>query len=225
MVKVLPLFPAAVLVYFVGPGLTLSLLVRILWKVINLFIAVELAGLTESDVGVKVSIAVRKALFIVFLLLLFLELSLVVLLVVDLNEAGQSLVRCHAALAFQDVDHDAVRSLLDSLPGEAGFFGQSSLIAEIRLIGEIVDAVEELTALSVLAVALVVVLRAHLGLVVRWQVLLRYQLVHVVSVGARVTVLAVLVHHDIAAHLSLFHLLDFLVELKPLLLILELLIL
>lgn len=55
--------------------------------------------------------------------------------------------------------------------------------------------------------------------------LLWHQLVGGVGVRAGIAVLATIVHYDISAHLSLLHLLDFLVELEPLLLIDELLLL
>lgn len=160
-----------------------------------------------------------------FLLLLFLELGLVVLLVVDSFEARESFIRGYAAFTLQNVDHYAVGPLLDSLPSEAGFFSETSLVAEVSLVTQVVDAVKELASLTVHAVTLVLVLTAELGLVVRWQVLLWHQLVGVVGVGARITILAVMVHDYVPAHLSLLHLLDFLVELEPLLLVDELLLL
>lgn len=55
--------------------------------------------------------------------------------------------------------------------------------------------------------------------------LLCYELVFVVGVGASITVFAVLIHDDVAAHLSLLHLFDFLVELMALLFALEVLLL
>jgi hypothetical protein len=42
--------------------------------------------------------------------------------------------------------------------------------------------VKELASLTVLAVALIVVLTAELGLVVGWKVLLWYKFIHVVSI-------------------------------------------
>lgn len=188
---------------------------------IVLFVVAVLALLAIS---VKIAIAVRNA-FALPLLLLLDQLSLVILLVVDLYKAGKPLVWGDASLALQDVDHDAVRSLLDPLEGEASLLGETSLVAEVGLVAEVVDAVEELASLSVHAVAFMLVLTAELGLVVRWQVLLRHELIHVVRVGAGIPVLAVLVHEDVPAHLRLLHLLDFLVELEPLFPVHELLLL
>ena len=76
IIKVLLLLPAVVGVYFVTPGLALSVgsgVVVVAWL----------------SVPVEVAIAVGKA-FLLFLLLLFLKLSLVVLLVVDSFEARKS---------------------------------------------------------------------------------------------------------------------------------------
>lgn len=58
--------------------------------------------------------------------------------------------------------------MLNSLPRESGFLGQTLLVADIALIAEVVDAVEELAPLTVLAVTLLLILTAHLGLVVGW---------------------------------------------------------
>lgn len=58
--------------------------------------------------------------------------------------------------------------MLNSLPRESGFLGQTLLVADIALITEVVDAVEELAPLTVLAVTLLLILTAHLGLVVGW---------------------------------------------------------
>ena len=49
--------------------------------------------------------------------------------------------------------------------------------------------------------------------------LFRHELIHVVCIGAGVSILAVMIHQDVSAHLSLFHLLDFFVELKSFLLV------
>ena len=210
IIKVLPLLPAIVGVHFVGPGLALPVasIVVVGWL----------------SVPVEVAIAVREA-FLLFLLLLFLQLSLVVLLVVDGFEARKSLLWRYATFTFEKVHPYAVRSLLDSLQSESSFFSQTSLIGEVGLITQVIDTVKELASLTIHAVAFLLVLCAHLGLVVRWQVCLWYEFVLVVSVGAGVSVLAVTIHDDISAHLSLFHLLDFLIELKSFLLVDELLLL
>lgn len=168
------------------------------------------------------SIAVRIA-FVLPLLLLFLELCLIVLLIIDLYKAWESLIWSDTTLSFKDVDHDAVGSLLDSLESESGFLGQSSLIANISFISQIIDAMKELASLSIHAVALLLVLAAQLGLVVGWQVLFRHKLIHVVCIGAGVSILTVLVHDNIPAHLGLLHLLNFLVEFESLLSVHELL--
>jgi len=221
IVKVLLLLPAVVGVYFIGPWLTLSLLVRILLRIICLFIVDKMTWLVES---VKITIAVRKA-FELSLLFLLLELCFVILFVIDLDEAGQPLIWCDTSLPFKDVDHDAIGSLLDSLKGEAGFLSQPSLIADICFIREVIDTMKELASLTIHAVTLLLVLGAHLGLVVWWQVLFRHELIHVVCIWAGVSVLAIMIHQDVPAHFSLLHLLDFLVELEALLLVDELLLL
>lgn len=112
--------------------------------------------------------------------------------------------------------------MLDSLEGEASFLGQTSLVAKVGFVTKVIDAVEELASLSIHAVTFMLVLTAELGLVVGWQVLFRHELIHVVGIRARVTVLAVLVHDNVPAHLGLLHLLDFLVELEALLSVHEL---
>lgn len=71
---------------------------------------------------------------------------------------------------------------MDSLPSETGFFSQSSFVAELALVRQVVDAVEELASLSVHAVSIVVVLAAELGLVVGWEVLLWHKFIHVMSI-------------------------------------------
>ena len=76
---------------------------------------------------------------------------------------------------------------------------------------------EELAPLSILAISLFMVLSAQLGFIVGRQVLLWHEFVHVMSVGAGVPVLAMLVHDNIAAHLCFLHFLNFLVELEALL--------
>lgn len=210
VLKVLPLTPVVVEgVFFVIP-----------WLALSIHFSIKILAL-ESIFIIVVAIAVRIA-FLLFLLLLLEQLSLVVLLVVDGLEAGKSLVRCHASLSLQDVNHNAVRALLDSLPSQSCFFGETFLVAQCGFVREVIDTVQELASLPVLAVTLLVVLGAHLGLVVRWQVLLWHELFGGVRVGACTAVLAVAVHDDVAAHLSLFHLLDFLIELEPLLLVYEL---
>jgi hypothetical protein len=87
------LFPTIILVHFVGPWLALSLNIR---KLVRFIVVI-----------VKLTITVRKAFILPFLLLLE-KLSLVVLFVVDLNEAWKSFVGCDATFTLQDVDHDAV---------------------------------------------------------------------------------------------------------------------
>lgn len=194
--------------YFVAPWLALS----------KSFGVVMVHWLSVPFIS---AIAVRKALLL-FLLFLFEELCLVVLFIVDSFEARKPLIRGHTALSFENVDHYAVRALLDSLPSKSGFFGQTPLIADVGFVLKVIDTVQELAPLPVHAVALLLVLRAHLRLVVAWQVLLWHELVGVVGVGAGVAVLAVVVHDNISAHLRLFHLLDFLVELESFLFVHEL---
>lgn len=63
---------------------------------------------------------------------------------------------------------------MNSLEGEASFFGQTSLVAKVGFVTEVIDAVEELASLSIHAVTFLLVLRAELGLVVGWQVLFRH---------------------------------------------------
>lgn len=152
-----------VCVHFVRPWFTLPLLIRVLWESLAVLFIVLVLVLVA--VSVKIAIAVRKT-FGESLLLLLLELGLVVLLVVDLDEARQSLVWGDAPLSFKDVDHDAIRSLLDPLPCEASFFSEASLVADVGFVSQIVDAVKELAPLSVHAVSLLLVLAAQLGLVV-----------------------------------------------------------
>jgi len=169
IIKVLPLLPAIVGVHFVGPGLALS---------VDSIVVVVVGWLS---VPVEVAIAVREA-FLLFLLLLFLQLSLVVLLVVDGFEARKPLLWRYATFTFEKVHPNAVGSLLDSLQSESSFFSQTSLIGKVGLIAQVVYAVKELASLTIHAVAFLLVLGAHLGLVVRWQVCLWYELVLVVSV-------------------------------------------
>ena len=152
IVEVLPLLPAVVRIYFVAPGFTLS----------ELFSGISLLSSVSI---IEVCVAVCEG-FLLFLEFLFLELSLVVLLVVDCFEAWKSFVRGDTTLSFQNVHHDAVGSLLDSLPGESCFLSKASLVAEFALITEVVDTVKELASLSILAVTLLLVLTAHLRLVV-----------------------------------------------------------
>lgn len=208
--------------HFVGPWFRLPLLIRVLLKVrvIHLFIA----WITKLTVSFTGSIVVRKT-FILSLLLLFLELCLIVLFIVNVHKAWESLIWGDTTFTFKDVDHDAVGSLLDSLESESGFLGQPSLICDIGFICQIIDAVKELASLSIHAVALMLVLAAQLCFVVRWQVLFRHKLIHVVGIRAGVSIFTVLIHDNIPAHLGLLHLLDFLVKLESLLLVHELLLL
>lgn len=168
----------------------------------------------------KVAIAVRIG-FGHPLLLFPGKLSFIIFLVVDHLEDGKALLWGDAALTLQDVDHDAVGALLDSLECEAGLFSQSSLITQLTFVSEVVDTVKELASLTVHAVAFILVLATELGLVVGGEVCLGHQLLHVVSVAAAITIFTVLVHNDVSAHFSLLHLFDFLVEFESLLLIVE----
>ena len=77
--------------------------------------------------------AVRKA-FPLFFLLFLKQLCLVVGFIIYLFENWESFLGSYASLTFKDVDHDAVGSLLNSLPSEAGLLGQSSLVAQVFLI-------------------------------------------------------------------------------------------
>lgn len=102
-------------------------MVVILFIVVIVLASLLLVGIS---VVVVVTIAVRIARegFLHSLLVLLGELSLVVLFVVDGYEAWQPLIRGDATLTLKDVDHDAVRSLFDSLPGETSLFGKSPLV-------------------------------------------------------------------------------------------------
>jgi len=211
--EVVPLPPIIVGIFFVTP-----------WLALSIHFSIKVLPWIGSILIEVVTIAVRIA-FLLFLLLLLLELSLVVLLVIDGFEAGKSFIGCYASLSFQNVNHYAIRALLNSLPSESRLFGKSPLVAQVGFVREVIDTVKELTSLTIHAVALLLVLGAHLGLVVRWQVLFWHKLLGGVSVGAGVTVLAVTIHDDVSAHLSLFHLLDFLIELESFLLVHELLLL
>jgi len=119
--------------------------------------------------AVKVAIAVRIGFGHPFLLFSS-ELSFVIFLVVDHLEDWKALLWGDAALALQEVDHDAVRALLDSLEGEASLFLQSSCVAELSFVSKVIDTVEELASLTIHAVALLLVLGAKLGLVVGGEV-------------------------------------------------------
>lgn len=156
------------------------------------------------------------------LLVLLKELCLVVFLVVDLYEAWESGLWCHAAVPFKDVDHDAIGSLLDSLPCKSCLLFETTLVANVGFVTEIVDAVKELAPLAIHAVSFIMVLAAHLCFVVRRKVLLGHEFVHVVGIGASIAVFAVMIHKDIPAHLRFLHLLYFLVELEAFLAIHEL---
>lgn len=129
--------------------------------IIILFITI----LTLLAIFVEISIAVRKATVLSFLFFL-LKLSLVVFFVIDFYEAWKALVGGDATLSFQEIDKYTIGSLLDSLPGKTGFFGETSLIIKICFIAEIIDAVKELAPLSIHAVPLILVLTAELSLIV-----------------------------------------------------------
>lgn len=116
---------------------------------------------------VKISIAVRKA-FIAPLLLFLMKLSLVIFFIVDFYEAWESLIGSYTALTFQDIDHYAIRTLLDSLPCQTGFFGETSSVIKICFVAEIVDTVKELASLTILAVAFFMILLTHFCFVVGW---------------------------------------------------------
>lgn len=125
--------------------------------------------------------AVRKA-FPLFFLLFPKQLCLIVGLIIYLFENWESFLRGHASLSFQDVDHDAVGPLLNSLPRETGLLGQSFLVAQVFLVTQVINTVKELASLSIHAVAILMVLGAHFGLIVGWQVLFWHELVHIVCV-------------------------------------------
>jgi len=169
VIKVLLLLPAIILIHFVTPWFALSLNIRVL--------LLEFIVVIVKVVTITVRIA-----FILPFLLLFLELGLVAFLIVDFNEDWKSLIWSDATLSFKEVDHDAVRALLDSLPSETGFFSQSSFVAELALISQIIDTMEELASLSVHAVSIFVVLATELGLVVGWEMLLWHEFINVVSI-------------------------------------------
>jgi len=131
--------------------------------------------------AIKRNRAVRKS-FELFFLLFLKQLCLIVGFIIDLFENWKALLWCHASFSFQNVHHDAIRSLLDSLPSEAGLLGQSSLVTQIFLVTEVINTVQELASLSILAVSLLLVLGAHFGLIVGWQVLLWHELIHTVCI-------------------------------------------
>lgn len=102
---------------------------------------------------------------------------------------------------------------------------EASLLLKTASIGQlfpqVVDAVQELASLAILAVALLVELSADLGLVVAGQMGLLFELVARVSKGAGFAVGASSSFLHVAAHLGLSHLDDFLIEHLTLLLRLE----
>ena len=103
--------------------------------------------------------AVRKA-FPLFFLLLLQEFGLVVGLIIYLFKNWKALFRSDASFAFQKVDHDAVGTLLNSLPCEASFFCETTFIAKVFLICEVIYTVKKLASLPVHTVAFILILTA-----------------------------------------------------------------
>lgn len=120
---------------------------------------------------------------------------------------------------MNEVDEDMVRALGDAVKSEARLLMKTAAIGQ--LLSQVVNAVQKLAPLTVLAVALLVELRADLRLVVARQVSLLLELVAGMSKGAAITVVATSELLHVAAHLGLSHLADLLVEHLALLLRLE----
>lgn len=117
-------------------------------------------------------VLVKLSILLLFFLLFFLQLSLIVSLVVNLFKTREPLLRCDTPFTLQQVYQDAVRSLLDTLPCKSSFLSQTAFVAQVSLITEVIDTVQKLAPLTVHTVALLLVLAAQLGLVVRGKVLL-----------------------------------------------------
>jgi hypothetical protein len=113
----------------------------------------------------KITIAVRKDFELSFLFLL-LELSFIVFFIVDFDKAGKPFIWGNTSLTLEDVDHDAVGGLLDSLEGKASFLGQTPLITQVGLVTKVIDAVKELASLTIHAVALFLVLATKFSFIV-----------------------------------------------------------
>lgn len=145
------------------------------------------------------------------------HLGVEIILIVHLLEDWQSLQGSCASVSVDQVHEYTVRSLLDSLEGEACFLRESSPVANLVFLAEIVDTMQELAPLSVKAAAFIMELCANFSLVVGWKMRLWHQLFLSVSIGASGSILTVLVEHDVSAHLGLLHLLNLLVELNSIL--------
>lgn len=107
---------------------------------------------------------------------------------------------------MHQVHEDAIATLGDSLPGQARLLLQAFAVAQ--LLSQVVLAVKELAALAENAAhdLGVVELGADFSLVVGRQMRLRHELRSVVRIAATLTILAVAVFLDVAAHLSFLHL-------------------
>eukprot|EP00355_Strombidium_rassoulzadegani_P005535 CAMPEP_0168619228 /NCGR_PEP_ID=MMETSP0449_2-20121227/6489_1 /TAXON_ID=1082188 /ORGANISM="Strombidium rassoulzadegani, Strain ras09" /LENGTH=195 /DNA_ID=CAMNT_0008660147 /DNA_START=492 /DNA_END=1079 /DNA_ORIENTATION=- len=168
-----------------------------------------------------------RCLFLLTLLSLVLNVRL---LVIDHFEAFKSALGSPAALTGHKVGpenlgplHLADAHLLISLESESRSFLESLSVGERPL--EIVDAVEELTPVPIHANTLLVELGAQLGLEVGWHVCLLLQLVLTVGVGAARAILALAVNFEIPAKFGLLLALVLVLELVPLLVGLEVLLL
>jgi hypothetical protein len=116
------------------------------------------------------------------LILVFLlrgQICLEIVLVVHFLEAREALLGSHATLAVHKVDKNVIRTLSDTVKSEASLFLEATAIGQ--LLSQVVNAVQELASLAILAKALLVELRADLCLVVAGQVSLLLELVTRVS--------------------------------------------
>ena len=147
------------------------------------------------------------------------QICLKIILVIHLFEALETLLRGDAALAVHKVDENVVGALRNSVKGKTSLLVEATAIGQF--LPEVVDAVQELASLAILAIALLMELRANFSLVVAGQVRLLLELVTRVSERALVAVVAASKLLHVAAHLSFSHLDDLLVEHLALLLGLE----